>query len=413
MKSKNGSGMQQSKHASEIGLRPRAGKWAYRFKFKGEPFSGTTDLLAVPENVLAAQAIKQAHIDELRKGKKPPRHISVSLDQAVVKFIVHYRAEHQNRKCKWAVSLMASFQYYFTSMRCLLPRIGAVELEDFKQWRRENSIGDCTLRKQLILIAQFFKYARKHGWTKGNPFDKDNDDCVTIPAEPESDVMRIFKPAEESAYLTAAKQESQDLYDICVIMKEQGPRPDEVMSLKQAHVDLFRRQFTIWDTSAKGKSKNAHRTLRMTDETFRIFARRLLKPGVWVFPSMKNSGPRRTIQKSHEAVEETIKLKCRPYDFRHTFATRFALAGGSLPLLQKLLGHADLGLLNRYIHPAQTDMNNAMDWYNSLGKAPDLQTMLAEDDGGVDGPRFCPPYGEKGGQKHVKTANAEITRKKA
>jgi hypothetical protein len=71
----------------------------------------------------------------------------------------------------------------------------------------------------------------------------------------------------------------------------QGPRLDEVMCLEQAHVDLRNRHFTIWDTSAKGKSQNAHRKLKMTDETFHIFERRLSIPGGWVFPSPMNDGP--------------------------------------------------------------------------------------------------------------------------
>ncbi len=62
---------------------------------------------------------------------------------------------------------------------------------------------------------------------------------------------------------------------------------------------------------------------------------------------------------------------------RHTFATRFALAGGSLPVLAKILGHADLSLLMRYVHPSQSDMDRAMDWYNA-GKTdgPQLEKML-------------------------------------
>ena len=47
------------------------------------------------------------------------------------------------------------------------------------------------------------------------------------------------------------------------------------MSLEQAQTDLRNRHFTIWDNGAEGKSRNAHRKLKMTDETLRIFQRRL------------------------------------------------------------------------------------------------------------------------------------------
>ena len=63
---------------------------------------------------------------------------------------------------------------------------------------------------------------------------------------------------------------------------------------------------------------------------------------------------------------------------RHTFATRFALAGGSLPLLARILGHADLSLM-RYVHPSQADMDRAMEWYSNMQTpGPGLEKMLLE-----------------------------------
>jgi integrase len=131
----------------------------------------------------------------------------------------------------------------------------------------------------------------------------------------------------------------------------------------------------------------------MTDETFRIFARRLSKPGLWVFPSVKNSGPRTTLQKVHTEATRGRKDKqgnykggcgvgCRLYDMRHTFATRFALGGGSLPVLAKILGHADLSLLMRYVHPSQEDMDRAMEAFQAgLPDRAVLETMLVEANG--------------------------------
>jgi integrase len=213
---------------------------------------------------------------------------------------------------------------------------------------------------------------------------------VKIPREQDSDAMRVLSPDEEVRYLTAAARESTDLADVATIMLMQGPRPDEVMSLEQAQVDLRNRHFTIWDNSAEGKSRNAHRKLKMTEETFRIFQRRLSVPGVWVFPSSKNDGRRTTLQKAHRRATRGRKTKdgkceggcgieCRLYDMRHTFATRFALAGGSLPVLAKILGHADLSLLMRYVHPSQADMDRAMEWYSSMQtQGPELEKMLLE-----------------------------------
>lgn len=97
-------------------------------------------------------------------------------------------------------------------------------------------------------------------------------------------------PKEEEEYFAAARRVSADLADVATIMISQGPRPDEVMSLRQDHVDLFNRRFTIWDTSSDGKSGNAHRTLKMTDQTFTVLARRLSTPGLWAFHRPRTRG---------------------------------------------------------------------------------------------------------------------------
>jgi integrase len=101
------------------------------------------------------------------------------------------------------------------------------------------------------LLGHFFRYARKQGWTKGDPFAKGEDAEVKIPREQDSDVMRVLSPDEEVRYLTTVANESRDLADVATIMLEQGPRPDEVMSLEQAQVDLRNRALRFGTTAQR------------------------------------------------------------------------------------------------------------------------------------------------------------------
>jgi hypothetical protein len=58
---------------------------------------------------------------------------------------------------------------------------------------------------------------------------------------------------------------------------------------------------------------------------------------------------------------------------RHTFA----LAGGSLPVLAKILG---LSLLMRYVYPSQADMDRAMEWYSKMqASGSELEKMPMAD----------------------------------
>lgn len=102
----------QFKHPTEKGLREKHGKWEYRFRLRGRLYSQVTDLKAVPENVLQAQAQRAAHIEQVTAGKAVIRRSNVPIHQGVSHFMRWYVSEHpRGGKCKWAHALMSSFQY--------------------------------------------------------------------------------------------------------------------------------------------------------------------------------------------------------------------------------------------------------------------------------------------------------------
>jgi hypothetical protein len=134
--------------------------------------------------------------------------------------------------------------------------------------------------------------------------------------------------------------------------------------------------------------------------------------GKFVFQSHHSLRRPRASSTAASPVNTSSGIECRLYDMRHTFATRFALAGGSLPVLAKILGHADLSLLMRYVHPGQADMDRAMEWYsNTQTSGPELEKMLLESGAGsyeTEGwprPPFGPPTARKVAQIGPSTPN--------
>lgn len=83
--------------------------------------------------------------------------MTMPIDKAISQFLRWYVGEHaRGGKCKWAVSLMASFQYYFEQIWLSPGPHWPGSAGAFKTWRRENNIHDNSLRKQLLLLGQFF-----------------------------------------------------------------------------------------------------------------------------------------------------------------------------------------------------------------------------------------------------------------
>jgi integrase/recombinase XerD len=54
-----------------------------------------------------------------------------------------------------------------------------------------------------------------------------------------------------------------------------------------------------------------------------------------------------------------IGVRAYPHKFRHTGATEFIKNGGSALALKDILGHSTMTMVNRYVHLAQVDIEEA------------------------------------------------------
>jgi len=173
----------------------------------------------------------------------------------------------------------ASLNAFFKN--AMIPTISEGQIDDYASWRRrEHKVRDVTIRHDLHALSKFFQYAVKHNWCRDNPVRK-----AEMPSDAESVRIRVLKDAEESKYFEKAER-FPSLHDLGRLMLNQGCRPDELMALPQAHVDLVRGLLHI----RRGKTKAAKRTLKLTAESKTILARRL-DGGAWAFKGKKAGSP--------------------------------------------------------------------------------------------------------------------------
>lgn len=344
------------------GLRKREGHWHYRFKVNGREHSGNTGLTAISQHVNDALEIRSEARRKVVSGNwtKPG---NIPFSKAAETFLEwcdgEYTAHPQSAR---------RMRCSFTSLQAFFKEAPVRSLQDaaieqYKQFRRSRHIKEITLRHDLHALSVFFQYARKQGWADENPLRGIRyGGTVAIPSDKDATRMYILSEEEEQRYFEAAQRRSQNLYDVLRIMRLQGCRPSEVKSLEQSSVNLQRHSFRI----VKGKSTAAKRTLFMLPETWEIFSRLLQTPNRWVFPSARY--PERHLERLddvHTRVCKELDLWIVPYDMRHTFATRMALAGMPLPTLAAILGHGSLSSVMKYVHPRQQDLNDAMLLYGS------------------------------------------------
>jgi len=356
------------------GLRKREGNWHYRFKLHGREYSGSTELTATAQHVNDALEIRAEARKKVLTGHwaKPGNCPFSKAAETFLLWCEGEYAEHPQSAGRIRTSF-ASLTAFFGDV--LVRSIGAAAIEEYKQYRRAQRIKEITLRNDLHALSVFFQYAQKFDWCDENPLrGARNGGRVEIPSGRDSTRMYILNADEEERYFDAARKRSQNLHDVLRVMILQGCRPEEVMELEQSAVDLKRREMRI----AKGKSAAAKRTLAMLPETWEIFSRLLARPGRWVFPSPRYPGKHITkLNNPHNKVCRELDLWIVPYDMRHTFATRMALAGMPLPTLAAILGHGSLSSVMKYIHPRQQDLADAMLRYGTSSPWASTQRPLA------------------------------------
>jgi len=157
--------------------------------------------------------------------------------------------------------------------------------------------------------------------------------------------IRIVSYEEQRRYLASA---SPTLRDVAVVMLETGMRPEEVFTIKRENVHLPKAYLLV----PNGKTRFARRNIPLTDTASTVLQSRLIAAkGSYLFASrLDASKPLRTVQKLHmnALAKANIKPGFRLYDLRHSFGS---MAGVDLATLKELMGHSNISITMRYVHP--------------------------------------------------------------
>jgi integrase len=344
---------------TEPGIRQKRGRWEYRFTVNGVRHTTLTDFAATARNLSAAKRAMLEHRAKVVANAILPGR-PVAFSDAAGQFLHWSKMEHRehpNTAKRHAVS-MASLTHFLGRKK--VAEVTAGDLEGYKTWRRECGIKEVTIRHDLHAASQFFQYAVKARWAVSNPVKQ-----VEMPSDRESRTEKVLSDAEEKAYFAEASR-NKTLHDVGRLMVNQGMRPSEALVLRKADVDLERRELLV----LKSKSKAGSRTLNLTGESLLILGRRMASDGVWVFPGSRRSEPftYSGLVGAHNRALEESGTSFGIYSLRHTFATRFYTKTKDLDALRRILGHADLKTVMRYVHQDADELRKAMQAYEESMK---------------------------------------------
>jgi integrase len=140
---------------------------------------------------------------------------------------------------------------------------------------------------------------------------------------------------------------SPTLKPIVITALNSGMRKQEILRLKWQQIDLANGLIHLEKTkSGKRREVPINDVLK---KTLNSVMRRIDID--YVFFNPKTCRPYRDIRKSFNAALKKAKITdFVPHDCRHTYASHFAMNGGSLKALQEILGHENIKITMKYAH---------------------------------------------------------------
>ena len=319
----------------------RRGKiYWYEFTFRGQRIRKSTGLTNKTA-ALRAEAIRKSELAENRAGIVRYRSCPRFEDFVNAEFLPYSEKEHQAHPRTHLRYQVSSKPLIVSFGKLPLDAISTGHVEKFKIARAEV-VSPAGANRDLAALRFMLNFAIRQGHIVRNPVSG-----VRFLSEGPG-MMRVVSHEEEKRYLPAA---NPLLRDIGTLILETGMRPEEVYTIRKENAHLLRGYLFV----PTGKTKFARRNVPLTDRGIDVLKSRLAEAeGPYVFPHRKDPNkPITTIRKAHQRAlrDARIKPPIRLYDLRHTFGSRSAMAGVDLATLKELMGHSQISMTMRYIHP--------------------------------------------------------------
>ncbi len=217
------------------------------------------------------------------------------------------------------------------------------DIEQFQSILIKKGKKAGTVNRHISLVKYIFSLAAKWECIDVNP-------TVNVTKVPDNSVVGKYLSGDELYHLFMAleKSKSSVVSDIIAFLIYTGARKSEATHARWADIDLVK---GIWTIPAYISKSGKSRHVPLSKPALEMLKERRKSCLTYVFPSPRTGKPLVHIQFTWEKIREAANLPdLRIHDLRHNFASMLINCGRSLYEVQKLLGHTDAKMTQRYAH---------------------------------------------------------------
>jgi len=225
----------------------------------------------------------------------------------------------------------------------------------------------CTANHLLTTLKRMLNLAVKWELLEKNPADA-QDKFKEGPLR-----ERYLSKEELPKFLKALDEESDRLSVSAIrILLYTGCRREEILSMKWENVHLDEERIFLPKTK-NGRSRTVHLNGRAKEVIQDLLTRKdqedRTRGSEYVFPSRQGTkkGYIYDLRKPFEKACGAAGIEnFRVHDLRHSFASMAVSSGADLYAVQRLLGHQDIAMTQRYAHLAADDLKKATEGVSDL-----------------------------------------------
>lgn len=230
-----------------------------------------------------------------------------------------------------------------------------------------DNVSAVTINGRITVYRVLFAHLQKEAFVRVNPMDG-----IAKLKEPKLSKAVITADDLTRALVTFNRRTYFGSRNFCMLLMafDAMLRVTELLTIRTGDVDL---QTGLILVHGKGRKQRYVAFSAASAKALHTYITRFRKdvPGETLFAT--RDGKRILYHQAYRVFKRAAKkagIELHPHLARHSGASAFVVAGGSLAILQRMLGHSTLAVTQRYIHIGEKDVIEA---YKKYAPAADIK----------------------------------------
>ena len=330
-------------------FRNKDGKWCVDFTAKKE-FGGKRIIRVFKSFSDAEAALPKLREEIIKEAGAGRTHEKITFSAYAERFMEKYSRIEKRSWRRDEVSLVPLKRYLGAR---LIQDIRLADVAEYKADRKSKPkangkpLAVATINREIALLKKMFNVAVDWGYLEYNPILK-------AKIEKENNRRERYLTDEEMSRLVDAA--SDHLRPILIVALSTGMRRGEILSLRWADVHV-RENYIHIEKTKSGKPRNVPLNRRIIEALAG-----LSRESEFVFYNPETDNHIQDVKRTFKSCCDKAKIKnLHFHDLRHSAASAMIRKGIDIVTVKEILGHADINMTMRYVHPAPEDKCRAVE----------------------------------------------------